>query len=226
LFTAGLLKTQADVPSQHQCPLTQRHSFVSHKTPSPPDYSISGSTTNLKVESEDNFRIASVRPQGVEKKCREIDKSLVPPSHGLYVVLPNSPWNRNAARKPLVVQLCAVRFRELYHLWTTLPSGVLLWGGVCFFCAFLWRRVSAFCERTDLLKWLMWRSNGFASNSVSNSTRGLRKHTECLKKQAYEWFKRFKNGWISVDDEESFWRPSTGTTTENVAKVWYWRHRE
>lgn len=91
LFTAGLLKTQADVPSQHQCPLTQRHSFVSHKTPSPPDYSISGSTTNLKVESEDNFRIASVRPQGVEKKCREIDKSLVPPSHGLYVVLPNSP---------------------------------------------------------------------------------------------------------------------------------------
>jgi hypothetical protein len=33
-----------------------------------------------------------------------------------------------------------------------------------------------------------------------------------------QWFKRFKNGRMSVDDERSG-RPSTGTTTENVAKV-------
>jgi len=37
--------------------------------------------------------------------------------------------------------------------------------------------------------------------------------------QTYEWFKRFKNGWMSVDDEERSGRISTGTTTENVAKV-------
>ena len=37
--------------------------------------------------------------------------------------------------------------------------------------------------------------------------------------ETYDWFKRFKNGWMSVDDEESSGRPSTGTTTENVAKV-------
>ena len=37
--------------------------------------------------------------------------------------------------------------------------------------------------------------------------------------QNYEWFKGFKNGRISVDDEERSGRPSTGTTTENVAKV-------
>jgi hypothetical protein len=36
--------------------------------------------------------------------------------------------------------------------------------------------------------------------------------------QTYEWFKRFKNGRMSVgDDERSGW-PSTGTTIENVAE--------
>jgi hypothetical protein len=37
--------------------------------------------------------------------------------------------------------------------------------------------------------------------------------------QTYEWFKRFKNGRVSVDDDEHSERPLTGTTTENVAKV-------
>jgi hypothetical protein len=35
--------------------------------------------------------------------------------------------------------------------------------------------------------------------------------------KTYEWFKRFKNGWMSVDDDERSGRPSTGMT-ENVAK--------
>ena len=39
-----------------------------------------------------------------------------------------------------------------------------------------------FCDRTDLLRWLIWRNNGFASNSASDSARRLRKPTECLKK--------------------------------------------
>ena len=43
--------------------------------------------------------------------------------------------------------------------------------------------------------------------------------------QTYKWFKRFKNGWMSVTDEECSWWPLTRTTTENVAKVWHWRHR-
>jgi hypothetical protein len=37
--------------------------------------------------------------------------------------------------------------------------------------------------------------------------------------QTYEWFKRFKNGRMSLDDDERSGRTSTGTTTENVAKV-------
>jgi len=74
----------------------------------------------------------------------------------------------------------------------------------------------------------MWRSNRFATNSAWNSARRLRKHI-VLKEafcdnalghtQTNGWFKRFKNGWMSVDDEERSGWPSTGTTTENVAKV-------
>jgi hypothetical protein len=37
--------------------------------------------------------------------------------------------------------------------------------------------------------------------------------------QTYEQFKRFKNGRMSVNDEEHSGRPWTRTTTENVAKV-------
>ena len=37
--------------------------------------------------------------------------------------------------------------------------------------------------------------------------------------QAYEWFKHFKNGRISVDDDERSGRPSTIATTVNVEKV-------
>jgi hypothetical protein len=37
--------------------------------------------------------------------------------------------------------------------------------------------------------------------------------------QTYEWFKRFKNERMPVDDDERSGRPLTGTTTENVAKV-------
>jgi hypothetical protein len=37
--------------------------------------------------------------------------------------------------------------------------------------------------------------------------------------QTCEWFKRFKNGQMSVDDDKHSGRSSTGTTTENVAEV-------
>jgi hypothetical protein len=37
--------------------------------------------------------------------------------------------------------------------------------------------------------------------------------------QTYKWCKRFKNWRMTVDDDERSGRPSTGTTTENVAKV-------
>ena len=52
-----------------------------------------------------------------------------------------------------------------------------------------------------------------------------RMHTEAFgdnvlgQTQTYERFKCFKNGRMSVDVEECSGRPSTGTTTDNVAKV-------
>jgi hypothetical protein len=33
------------------------------------------------------------------------------------------------------------------------------------------------------------------------------------------WYKRFRNGQTSVDDDEHFEQPSTSTTPENIAKV-------
>jgi len=92
----------------------------------------------------------------------------------IYMVLPN-PRNWNAAWKLLVVQLQAARYRELYPLLTTLPSSFLLWWCVfpVHFCDVV---LVLFCDRTDLLKWLIWRSNGFASNSASNSARWLQNH--------------------------------------------------
>jgi len=36
--------------------------------------------------------------------------------------------------------------------------------------------------------------------------------------QTYIWFKCFRNGWMSVNDEHSG-SPSTGTTAKNMAEV-------
>jgi histone-lysine N-methyltransferase SETMAR len=37
--------------------------------------------------------------------------------------------------------------------------------------------------------------------------------------KTFLWYKRFKNGRTSVDDDERSGRPSTSTTPENIAKV-------
>jgi hypothetical protein len=37
--------------------------------------------------------------------------------------------------------------------------------------------------------------------------------------QTYEWWKRFKEGQTSVDDDPRSGRPSTSKTDDNVAKV-------
>ena len=37
--------------------------------------------------------------------------------------------------------------------------------------------------------------------------------------RTFEWFKRFKDGWESVEDRKQSGRPSTCTTPEMIAKV-------
>ena len=147
----------------------------------------------------------------------------------LYEVLPKCFQNLNATRKLLVVQLCITGYYELYPLWIILPSGVLLWEHVCFLCAFLWRHVSAVLRsywpaKMTYVKeeWICIKFCFKLSKTASEIHRMLK---EALgQTQTYEQFKRFKNGRMSVNDEEHSGRPSTGTTTENMAKVWYWRH--
>jgi len=153
----------------------------------------------------------------------------------MHEVLPKSFRIWNAARKPLVIYLCAIKNREFYPLWIILSSGALLWGCVCFFCAFLWRRVGSVrlsyrsAQMTDVEEQRIWIEFCFKLGKTTSETHRMFKeefgHNAQGKTQAYEWFKCFKNWRVSFDDEERSWQPSTGTTTENVAKVWYWSHR-
>ena len=55
-------------------------------------------------------------------------------------------------------------------------------------------------DRTNLLIWLMWRSNGSASNSASESARWEWKHTKCLQKHLVikPWYKRQPMNGFSV----------------------------
>jgi hypothetical protein len=82
---------------------------------------------------------------------------------------------------------------------------------------------------TDKKKQRIWIKSCFKLGKTSSETN--RKFKEAFgdnalgQTQTYEWFKRLKNGRISLDDEERSWRPSTGTTTENVAKIWHICHR-
>ena len=150
-------------------------------------------------------------------------------------MLPKSPRNWNAMWKPLVVQLCATRHHELYPLWTTLPSNVLLWSRVCFFCAFLWCRVSSVwwsyqpAKMTDVKEQQICIKFCFKLGKTEAETRRMLREAfgdnSLWQMQTYEWFKCFKNRWISAHYVEPSWWSSSGIMTKNVAKVWHWRHR-
>jgi hypothetical protein len=59
----------------------------------------------------------------------------------------------------------------------------------------------------------------FKLSKTAAETHTILKDNSLGQTQTYEYFKRFKNGRMSADDEERCGRPSTGTTTEKVAKV-------
>jgi hypothetical protein len=44
-------------------------------------------------------------------------------------------------------------------------------------------------------------------------------HNAMSQNKTFLWYKRFKDGRTSVDDDERYGRPSTSTTPENIAKV-------
>jgi len=78
-----------------------------------------------------------------------------------------------------------------------------------------------FCNRTNLLKWLMWRSNGFASNSASNSARRLRNHNrKCGSSLTLEaWYIRnlfHQDRWWTENSIVMFWGNSGKTSGANV----------
>jgi len=145
-------------------------------------------------------------------------------------VLLISPRNWNATQKPVVVLLYVARYRKMYPLLTTPPSSVLLWGSVCFFCANLRCRVSAVwwsyrSAKTNDVKeqWICIKFCFKLGKTALETHRMLKEafgDNALGQMQTYGWFQHFRNGWMSVNDEECSWQPSKGTTTENVAKVW------
>ena len=105
----------------------------------------------------------------------------------------------------------------------------MLWERMCFFCAFLWHRFIAVlwsyrpAKMNDVKKERICIKFCFKFRKRASETHRMLKEVfgdnALDQTQTYEWFKRFKNGRMSFDDEERSGRHSTGTTTENVAKV-------
>ena len=128
----------------------------------------------------------------------------------MYEALPKRSRNWNAARKPLVLRLCVARFGEFYPLWIILPSGILLWGRVCFFCAFLWRRISAVLRTYRPAKITEKKEQRICikfcvklGKTASETHRMLKEavgDNALGQMQNYEWFKRLKKGRILVKD--------------------------
>ena len=102
-------------------------------------------------------------------------------------MLPKSPRNWNVVWKLLLVQLFAARCCELYSLWTTLPSGALLWGCV-FFCAFLLSHVSAVLWSHWLAKMTDMKEQRICVKFCFKLSKMAWKHTQCLKKYFFSVF--------------------------------------
>jgi len=81
-------------------------------------------------------------------------------------------------------------------------------------------------------KWRILRSNAFASNSVSNREKLLRRlfrccnrlqqayGEDCLRRmQCHVWYQRFKSGRKSIEDDPKSGRPSTSMDDDHVDKV-------
>ena len=93
-----------------------------------------------------------------------------------YVGLPKISQNLNKPRKPLAIPTCAARCVLLYLSTNSRPTGVFLSARVSEFWLFTLHRFHV-CLR--LSKWRMPRSEGFALNCASSSTKLQLKPIEC-----------------------------------------------
>ena len=121
--------------------------------------------------------------------------------------------NLNILHKPFALQTCAARCFFLYLSTDSVPSGVFVIACVSEFWLFSLHHFHV-CLRIS--KWWVLRSKELALNFASNSTKLQLRPTEA---RAFEWFKRFKDGWESVEDDKHSGRLSTRTTPEMIAKV-------
>jgi hypothetical protein len=81
----------------------------------------------------------------------------------------------------------------------------------CFFCAFFCVVLVLFCKTakmTDVNEQRIYIKFCFKLGKTASETQRMLKeafgYNALRQTQTYEWFKLFKKGWISVDDEEGF----------------------
>ena len=67
--------------------------------------------------------------------------------------------------------VCHYILRAVPFVNQTAKRRCAVWSCVLFLCIFLDFMLVLICDCTDVLKWLMWRSNRFASNFASNAAR-------------------------------------------------------
>jgi hypothetical protein len=146
----------------------------------------------------------------------------------MYEVLPNSSRNWKAAQKPLYYICALLGFANSILCKSFCQAAFCCEKVYVFsvhFCVSAVLRSHRPGKITEKKEQRIWIKFCFKLGKTASETHRL--HKEAFgdnalgQMQTYEWFKRFKKGRILVDDEEHSWRTSTGTTTENGAKVWY-----
>jgi hypothetical protein len=73
--------------------------------------------------------------------------------------VPKSSRILKASYKPLVVLLLAAKRRKIYHLWTSLSSGIKLGARVHFYEHYISIVLVLFYSSLNVLNWWIWRGN-------------------------------------------------------------------
>jgi len=137
-----------------------------------------------------------------------------------YVVLPKNFGTLNRAHEPVVVCPSAARCGEQYALWMCVPTVVKLRGRVIQFSAFLWGYILVIRWIFLQLIWPILRSKESASNFVTilkittAENHQLLQEDNAMNQSKLLWYKRFKDGWTSVDNSER----SGGLDKQNTGK--------
>jgi hypothetical protein len=112
----------------------------------------------------------------------------------------------------------------------SLPCDTALWTRIIFTQVLF--RLSVFLW----LQWMVKSSNVSASSFFVKLSKTATETLEILceafgehslrQRAGFKWHSCFKDGWVSVDDDERSGQPSTSKMTENAEKIWELIHED